>query len=91
MMQAKEADNYLISTGKTHSIKNFLDIAFKHIGINDWSDYVKIDPRFKRPAELFTLQGKSDKAQKNLNWKPKVSFEELVKMMLDADLERLSK
>lgn len=91
MMQEKEADNYIISTGNTHSIRDFLDIAFRHIGIDDWSPYVKIDPRFKRPAELFTLQGKSDKAQKKLNWKPKINFEELVKMMVDSDLERLSK
>jgi GDPmannose 4,6-dehydratase len=89
MMQEKEADNYIISTGQTHSIRDFLDIAFGHVGIDDWSDYVKIDPRFKRPAELFTLQGKSDKAQKKLNWKPKVNFEELVKMMVDADIDRL--
>lgn len=91
MMQEKEADNYIISTGQTHSIRDFLDIAFNHVGINDWSNYVQIDPRFKRPAELFTLQGKSDKAQKKLNWRPKLSFTELVKMMVDADLERLKK
>ncbi|MDP2812697.1 MAG: GDP-mannose 4,6-dehydratase [bacterium] len=91
MMQEKEADDYIISTGQTHSVKDFLDIAFKHAGIDDWSNYVNIDPRFKRPAELFTLQGKSDKAQKKLNWKPKVNFEELVKMMVDADLKRLKK
>jgi GDPmannose 4,6-dehydratase len=91
MMQEKEADNYIISTGQTHSIRDFLDIAFGHVGIDDWSGYVKIDPRFKRPAELFTLQGKSDKTQKKLDWKPKVNFEELVKMMVDSDLERLKK
>jgi GDPmannose 4,6-dehydratase len=61
------------------------------VGIDDWSQYVNIDPRFKRPAELFTLQGKSNKAIEKLGWQPKVSFEELVKMMVDADLERLKK
>ncbi len=91
MMQEKEADNYIISTGQTHSVRDFLDIAFKHIGINNWLEYVKIDPKFKRPAELNVLQGKSDKARKKLNWKPKVNFEDLVKMMLDADLKRLNK
>lgn len=91
MLQQKEPDNYIISTGKTHSIRDFLDIAFNHIGIKNWKKYVKIDPRFKRPAELFILQGKSDKARKKLGWKPKMKFEELVKMMVDADLERIEK
>jgi GDPmannose 4,6-dehydratase len=91
MLQQEKPDNYIVSTGETHSIRDFLDIAFKHAGINDWKKYVKLDPRFKRPAELFTLQGKSDKARKKLGWKPKVKFEELVKMMMDADMERLIK
>jgi GDPmannose 4,6-dehydratase len=91
MMQKKEPDNYIISTGRTHSIRDFLDAAFDHVGIRDWKKYVKIDPRFKRPAELFVLKGKSGKARKKLGWKPKVKFPELVKMMVDADLKRLSK
>lgn len=90
MVQSKEPDNYIISTGETHSIRDFLDVAFNHVGIKDWEKYVKIDPRFKRPAELFSLHGKSDKARKKLGWKPKVKFEKLVKMMVDADLKRLS-
>lgn len=90
MMQSKEPNNYIISTGETHSIRDFLDIAFNHVGIKDWKKYVKIDPRYKRPAELFSLHGKSDKARKKLGWKPKVKFEKLVKMMVDADLKRLS-
>lgn len=90
MLQQKEPDNFIISTGINHSIKDFLEIAFGHVGIKDWKKYIKIDPRFKRPAELFTLQGKSDKAHKLLGWKPKVKFEELVKMMIDADMKRLS-
>ncbi|MFC1623233.1 GDP-mannose 4,6-dehydratase [Patescibacteria group bacterium] len=91
MLQQEKADNYILSTGETHSIREFLEIAFNHVGIKDWEKYVTLDPRFQRPAELHTLQGESDKVQEKLNWKPKVGFEELVKMMMDADLERLSK
>ncbi len=91
MLQQPKPDNFLISTGETHSIKDFLDLAFSHAGIKDWQKYVKLDPRFKRPAELFELKGKSDKAQKILGWKPKVKFKELVEMMVDADLKRLEK
>lgn len=91
MLQEKKPDNYLISTGETHSIKDFLDVAFDHAGIKDWNKYVKLDPRFKRPAELFELKGRSDKARKVLGWSPKVKFEELVKMMVDADMKRLEK
>jgi len=89
MLQHEKPDNYLISTGKTHSIRDFLDIAFKHVDIDDWEKYIKIDPRFKRPAELYALHGKSEKANKVLGWKPKVAFEELVKMMMDADMKRI--
>ena len=66
-----------------------MSVAFEHAGIENWEKYVKIDPQYKRPAELFTLQGKSDKAREKLGWKPKVRFEELVKMMVDADIERV--
>ncbi|HUT25814.1 MAG TPA: GDP-mannose 4,6-dehydratase [Sumerlaeia bacterium] len=90
MLQQDEPDNYIVSTGETHSIRGFLDAAFKHAGIPKWRRHVFIDPAFKRPAELFTLQGKSTKARRKLGWKPKVRFDELVKMMVDADLERLS-
>jgi GDPmannose 4,6-dehydratase len=89
MMQQDKPDNYMVSTGITHSIRDFCEIAFKHVGIKDWEKHIVLDPQFKRPAELFTLQGKSDKAKKVLGWKPKVKFEELVKMMMDADMERL--
>ena len=90
MLQQEKPDDFIISTGETHSIKDFLNVAFQHIGISNWKKYVKIDPAFKRPKELMVLKGKSDKAQKKLNWKPKVKFEELVKMMVDADLKRLA-
>lgn len=91
MMQQEKPNDYIISTGETHSIKDFLDIAFRFVEINKWNKFIKIDPRFKRPAELFTLHGKSNKAKKILGWEPKVKFEELVKMMIEADLERLKK
>lgn len=90
MLQQEKPDNYIVSTGETHSIKDFLDIAFNHVGIKDWEQYVKIDPKFNRPVELLVLIGKSDKAKKVLDWKPKVKFEKLVKMMMDADMKRLS-
>lgn len=90
MLQQDKPDNYMVSTGKTHSIKDFLNKAFKHVGINDWEKYIKIDPKYKRPSDLHTLKSDSSKSQKKLNWKPKVSFSELVEMMVDADLERLT-
>jgi GDPmannose 4,6-dehydratase len=89
MMQQAEADDYIISTGETHSIRDFLNIAFKYVGIDDWQKYVFIDPIYKRPAELFVLKGSNNKAKEKLGWKPKVNFEELVKMMVQADLDRL--
>jgi GDPmannose 4,6-dehydratase len=89
MMQRREPDNFIISTGETHSIRNFLDLAFRRVGVKNWKPYVVIDPRFKRPSELLTLQGRSTKAFRKLKWKPKVQFEELVAMMVDADLERV--
>ncbi len=89
MLQQDKPEDFIISTGETHSVRDFLGIAFGHVGIQDWEKYIKIDPMFKRPAELFALHGKSDKAKNILKWEPKVKFEELVKMMVDADLERL--
>jgi GDPmannose 4,6-dehydratase len=88
MMQQPKPDNYVISTGINHSIENFCEIAFAYAGLSDWKKYIVIDPQFKRPAELFTLKGNSEKARKILNWKPEVSFEDLVKMMVQADLNR---
>ncbi|MBI2439718.1 MAG: GDP-mannose 4,6-dehydratase [Candidatus Moranbacteria bacterium] len=91
MLQQEKPDNYILSTGVTHSIRDFLNVAFEHVGINDWERYVKIDPQFNRPVELYALHGKNDKAKKVLGWESEVGFEELVKMMVDADVERLSK
>lgn len=91
MLQQDKPDDYVLATGRTHSIKDFLDLAFKEIGISDWSKYVKQDPRFMRPSEVDLLIGKPDKAKKILKWEPKVSFEELVSMMVKNDLEIESK
>lgn len=91
MMQAETPDDYVVGTGICHSVREFVELAFKHVEINDWKKYVVIDPRFKRPAEVPYLQAKTDKMMKKLGWKPKVAFDELVKMMVDADLKRLSK
>jgi len=89
MLQQPTPDNYIVSTGDTHSVRDFVSTAFEHVGITDWEHYVRIDPRFKRPADVHVLKGHSLYAKEKLGWEPKVKFEELVKMMVDADLERL--
>ncbi|MBJ7289135.1 GDP-mannose 4,6-dehydratase [Williamsia sp.] len=86
MLQQETADDYVISTGETHSIREFLDIAFGTVGIDDWSGHVHVDPRFFRPAEVDLLIGSSAKAHEKLGWRPKVSFEDLVTMMVESDL-----
>jgi GDPmannose 4,6-dehydratase len=88
MLQAENPDDYVVATGEYHSVEEFVSLAFKHAGIENWKDYIVIDPRFKRPAEVPHLRGRADKAREKLGWKPKVNFEELVKMMIDADLKR---
>ncbi len=87
MIQQDKPDDYVIATGETHSIKDFLDLAFAEVGIKNWKPYVKQDPRFMRPAEVDLLIGDSSKAKKQLKWEPKVKFTELVKMMVKNDLE----
>ena len=91
MLEQKKPNDFIISTGVNHSIHEFLEEAFKNVGITDWQKYIKIDPAFKRPAEVHNLQGRADKAANLLGWKPEVSFSQLVKMMVDADMERLQK
>ena len=86
MVQAEEGDDYVVATGETHSIREYLDIAFHHVGIEDWSDLVVVDPRFFRPAEVDLLIGDPTKARTKLDWQPTVSFPELVTMMVDSDL-----
>jgi len=91
MLQQDTADDYVIATGETHSIREFLDAAFKHIGITEWDKYVGQDPRFMRPAEVDVLRGDSTKAQTELGWKPKTSFEDLVGKMVSNDINLLDK
>ena len=86
MLQQKKPDDYVLATGETHSIKEFIELAFKEVGIKDWKKYIKQDPRFMRPAEVDLLIGDASKAHKQLKWKPKVSFKQLVKMMVEEDL-----
>ena len=88
MLQQEKPDDYVVATGQTHSVREFVELAFAVAGISDWKKYVVIDPRFKRPAEVPHLCGRADKAHKILGWKPKVNFHELVKMMVEADLSR---
>ena len=86
MLQQDEPDDYVVATGETHSIRDLLDAAFGHVGIEDWSPYVKQDPRYMRPAEVDLLIGDATKAREKLGWKPSVTFQELVAMMVDHDL-----
>jgi GDPmannose 4,6-dehydratase len=88
MLQQNKPDDYVINTGITHSVKDLVQIAFDYVNLN-WKDYVIVDPKFVRPAEVELLLGDSTKALKKLGWAPETSFEELIKMMIDADLERI--
>ena len=90
MLQQPEAGDYVISTGKTHSVKEFLEVAFSHVGLN-YTDYVVLDPQLVRPAEIHLLLGNSEKAKRVLGWTCSTSFEELVHEMVDADLESIRK
>jgi GDPmannose 4,6-dehydratase len=87
MLQQPAGDDFVIATGETHSIRDFLDVAFAHVGIDDWTPYVRQDARFMRPADVDQLVGDASKARDVIGWKPKVSFTQLVAMMVDADLE----
>jgi GDPmannose 4,6-dehydratase len=89
MLQEDEADDFLVATGETHSVREFAEIAFGYVGLN-WEQYVKTDPQFLRPAEVDQLVGDSSKAKRVLGWEPKHSFRDLVEIMVDADLERLA-
>jgi len=87
MLQQDEPDDYVVSSGETHSVRELVATAFSHIGIDDCEKYVVINPEFYRPAEVDLLIGDSSKARAKLGWEPKVGFKELVEMMVDADLE----
>ncbi|MCB0014072.1 MAG: GDP-mannose 4,6-dehydratase, partial [Anaerolineales bacterium] len=88
MLQQDTPDDYVVATGDTHSIEEFLDVAFEHVNL-DWHDYVVQDPRFMRPAEVDLLVGDPSKAGRQLGWEPTVSFRQLVAMMVDADIAML--
>ena len=85
IMNAEEADDYVVATGETHSVREFLEKTFSYLDL-DWEKYVEIDPRYFRPAEVDLLLGDASKARRKLGWEPKVSFDELVKLMTDYDL-----
>ncbi len=89
MLQQREPKDYVVGTGTMHTVRDLCAAAFGHVGL-DWKKYVKIDPRFVRPAEVDTLLADASQAKRELGWAPQVSFEQLVKIMVDADLERLA-
>jgi len=86
MLQQEQPDDYVVATGETHSIREFLDLAFSYVDLK-WEDYVEIDPRYFRPAEVELLLGDPTKAKQKLNWQPSVTFKELVCLMVDADMQ----
>ena len=86
MLQQPQPDDYVIATGETHTVREFLEVAFGHLDL-DWNKYVKIDPKYYRPTEVDLLIGDAAKAKKQLQWEPKVRFQELARMMVEADLE----
>ncbi len=88
MLQQDQPDDYVIATNETHSVKEFLEVAFAHVGL-DWKKYVEIDAKYFRPAEVDLLIGDYSKAKKKLGWEPKTKFEELTKLMVDEDVRRL--
>ena len=88
MLQQDKADDYVVATNETHTVREFCEKAFGHVGLN-WEDYVEIDEKYNRPAEVDLLIGDPAHAKKQLKWEPKITFEGLVKMMVDADLEDL--
>jgi GDPmannose 4,6-dehydratase len=90
MLQQKAPDDYVVATGRNHTVREFCEIAFDRAGL-DWKRHVKVDPKLYRPADVDTLCGNPAKARRKLGWKPETSFRDLVRMMVDADLERLSK
>jgi GDPmannose 4,6-dehydratase len=88
MLQQDKADDYVIATNETHSVREFLEAAFGHVGL-DWKKHVELDPRYCRPAEVDLLIGDYSKAKRQLGWNPKIRFADLVKLMVDADVDLL--
>jgi len=89
MMQRNEPDDFVVATGETHTVREFVQLAFEHVGL-DWQKYVEVDPRYFRPNEVDILQGDASKAEGAFGWRPKVKFQELVKLMVDADAKLLA-
>jgi GDPmannose 4,6-dehydratase len=90
MLQQDQSDDYVIATGETHSVQEFLEKAFGWANL-DWKQYVKIDPRYYRPAEVDLLIGDASKAKKILGWQPTTTFSELVRIMVEADIDQLTR
>ena len=90
MLQQDKADDYVIATGESHSVREFAEMVFKKLGL-DYKEYVEIDKRYFRPSEVDVLQGDSSKASKELGWSPKVTFERFIDMMVETDLELANK
>lgn len=91
MLQQEQPDDYVVATGISHSVREFVIAAFAHVGIADWERYLEIDPHLFRPAEVDTLIGDASRARERLCWRPRVSFEQLVGMMVESDLEQLAR
>lgn len=89
ILQQETPDDFVISTGKTHSVREFLTLAFEYAGLGDFKAYVEIDPQYFRPTEVDLLQGDSSKARTQFGWTPKITFEDLVKIMVDADFRKM--
>jgi GDPmannose 4,6-dehydratase len=90
MLQQEKPDDYVVASGETHTVREFVETAFAAAGVDNWEKYVVIDPRYKRPAEVPALRGDATKVKTKIGWEPKVSFKELVEMMVQADLKRYS-
>jgi GDPmannose 4,6-dehydratase len=90
IVQLGEGDDFVLATGETHTVREFVEAAFAHADL-DWKQFVKHDPRYERPAEVDLLLGDASKAKKILDWEPKVRFDELVRIMVDADMDFLSR
>jgi len=89
ILQRDEGDDFVLATGETHTVREFAEAAFSHVDL-DWKKFVRHDSRYERPAEVDLLMGDASKARKILNWEPKVRFHELVRIMVDADMELLA-
>ena len=88
ILQHPKPGEFVGATGESHSVKEFVQEAFRVVGIEDWEKHVKIDPKFNRPSEVYNLRGNAAKAEHELGWKPKTRFKELVRIMVQSDLER---